>query len=300
MTLVSSPSHRRRGAASQLLQWGISQANTLNIPAYLEASPSGLRLYEKHGFNQVHEINIDSSPWGNPVARKNICMLKPAAAISTNSSTNIAIRPVSSQADFLPMAEIENLAFDASPLITLMSGPNVQTCHESRANQHIKSFTTDPSARYVKAVDTSTGAIVAWAKWTFFVDPDEPPKPWPEEWLDGANVELCTLFSRSIRQKRETAMKGKPYVLMGILVTQPAYRGRGIGSMLLRWGLEQAAEKGLECWIDASPMGSGLYKRFGWVAVDRLDFELSKYGGKEGEVDGVVCMVRQPVKKAAG
>ncbi|KAI9875480.1 MAG: hypothetical protein M1830_008422 [Pleopsidium flavum] len=305
-TLVTHPSHRGRGAASQLLQWGISQANTLHIPAYLEASPSGFPLYKKHGFVQLNSLNIDLSPWGNPIGRQTICMLKPAAAGSTtttnssSSSANITILPVTSEADFLPLAEIESLAFDNSPLLTLILGPNTQTTHSFRANQHFKSFTTNPSARYVKAVDTTTGAIVAWAKWLFFEDPDEPPQPEPQEWADGANVDLCKLFSVSKRQKRETAMKGKPYFLMDILVTRPTYGGRGIGSELLRWGLKQADEKGFECWIDASAMGLGLYKKFGWVEVDRVEFGLEKYGGKEGEVDGVGCMIRQPVKKVEG
>ena len=34
--------------------------------------------------------------------------------------------------------------------------------------------------------------------------------------------------------------------------------------MLIRWGLEQADQMGLEAYVEASPAGLPVYRRFGW------------------------------------
>ena len=63
---------------------------------------------------------------------------------------------------------------------------------------------------------------------------------------------------------------------------------------MLKWGLEIADEKEVECWIDASPMALGLHKRLRWVEVDHVDVDLGKYGGEEGKMDRTVCSIRKP------
>lgn len=164
-----------------------------------------------------------------------------------------------------------------------------------RASEHAHFFRTDIGARYVKATDTATDTIVAWARWNFYVDSVTADQTaWPKEWSESANVPLCEYFFGAMDAKRDKHMKGKAFFLMGILVTMPEYQGKGIGSSLLRWGLEVADEKGVECWIDASPMGVELYKRLGFVEVDYIDVELGAYGGAPGKVDRTVCLIRKP------
>lgn len=44
-------------------------------------------------------------------------------------------------------------------------------------------------------------------------------------------------------------MQGKVYMVLQALATDPEYQRRGIGSQLVRWGLEQADGEKLPCWI---------------------------------------------------
>lgn len=52
-----------------------------------------------------------------------------------------------------------------------------------------------------------------------------------------------------------------------ICFTDPAYRGRGAGSLMMGWGVRKADEMGLDSFVEASEIGSHLYKKFGFVTV---------------------------------
>lgn len=46
--------------------------------------------------------------------------------------------------------------------------------------------------------------------------------------------------------------------------------------------------------MDASPASLGLYKKLGWVEVGRLVVELEEWGGKVGEKEVTVNLIREP------
>ncbi|MCJ1359968.1 MAG: hypothetical protein MMC33_009971 [Icmadophila ericetorum] len=75
-TVITLPSHHRRGAATVLLKHAIDQGRQYNLPIYLTASPSGLPLYEKNGFKVVNEgVKIDLSSVGIAQPRFTTCMI---------------------------------------------------------------------------------------------------------------------------------------------------------------------------------------------------------------------------------
>lgn len=55
---------------------------------------------------------------------------------------------------------------------------------------------------------------------------------------------------------------------LDMLGTRPDYHRKGLGSMLLKWGLEKADRDRLEVYISASPQGRPLYERYGCVLFD--------------------------------
>jgi hypothetical protein len=60
--------------------------------------------------------------------------------------------------------------------------------------------------------------------------------------------------------------------------------------MLIRWGLEKAEEMKLPAYLEASKAGKPLYLKHGFKEIDRIEYDLSKFGG-EG-VDTVVNMLK--------
>ncbi|KAK3715829.1 hypothetical protein LTR37_006812 [Vermiconidia calcicola] len=141
----------------------------------------------------------------------------------------------------------------------------------------------DPECRFVKAVDDETGKIIAASEWTFALDPaesaekepvDSPPSNWP---IDG-NWELRRFFNLNLEKWVNEWLAGKPYIKLEILVTDPLFQGRGAGTALLAWGVEQA--DALECRIalESTPAGLSLYKRFGFWEADIIKADMKQFG----------------------
>lgn len=69
---------------------------------------------------------------------------------------------------------------------------------------------------------------------------------------------------------------------LSVLVVSPNYQRRGIGTMLLEDGLRGADEAGLQAILGASPDGISLYRRYGFVDFEVMDFKLWEYEGGDG------------------
>jgi ribosomal protein S18 acetylase RimI-like enzyme len=65
-----------------------------------------------------------------------------------------------------------------------------------------------------------------------------------------------------------------------VLATLPEYRGHGVGSALIKLGLDEGMNTGLnDFWLEASNDGHALYAKYGFQDVEPVLFDLEKYGG---------------------
>jgi hypothetical protein len=62
--------------------------------------------------------------------------------------------------------------------------------------------------------------------------------------------------------------------------------------MLLRWVTEQADAAGKKSYLESTPVAYPLYCKYGWVKVDEVVIDLSRFGGQEDIVMAV--MIREP------
>ena len=130
-----------------------------------------------------------------------------------------------------------------------------------------------PTAILVKAVSERSGEMVGYAKWEaptpemaseirdeLFMDSGRGTnRPIPEEGADlerreplGLNDDLAEESTESMVSVRDGYLKGRDVLKLVLLATIPEWRGKGVGSALLKWGLKVADKKGFPVWVDAS------------------------------------------------
>ena len=232
------------------------------------------------------------------------CMVLAAPHPDQAPSLPPLILPITTLEDYLEFANIANRAFDVYEISELAFGGSKGT-EESKLERAQKEFnmvaeSLKPENKdklghmYHKAVDPITGKTIGCSKWYFVYDPSmkhEPFGPWPPT----ANIELCEAHFGEINRLRERTMAKEKHVLMCVLIADPSAQRRGVGSALLREGLKIADEMGVRAWIDASPQGLGLYKKFGWEEVNTHTTDLKKWGGTTH--DTTVSLIRKPGAK---
>jgi hypothetical protein len=61
-----------------MIRWGLAKADELGLPAYLEASPAGYKLYARLGFQDVERLVFDLSKWGGQGESVVVLMIRPS------------------------------------------------------------------------------------------------------------------------------------------------------------------------------------------------------------------------------
>lgn len=77
--LHTDPAFQGRGAGGKLIEWGTKIADKLGLPAYLEASPKGHSVYQRHGFEDLEVFDLDLSKYGGTGIYKEPIMLREPA-----------------------------------------------------------------------------------------------------------------------------------------------------------------------------------------------------------------------------
>ncbi|BCR87273.1 GNAT family N-acetyltransferase [Aspergillus chevalieri] len=117
------------------------------------------------------------------------------------------------------------------------------------------------------------GEIAAFAIWKFpngqsrekqkEVGQEEEEDRWPQS----SDPTLCQRFFGGMAAKRGEYMGLKPHYYLDMLGTHPSYNGKGIASMLLKWGLDRADNDKVPVFLSASPAGKPVYERRGFRVV---------------------------------
>lgn len=165
---------------------------------------------------------------------------------------------------------------------------------------------------WMKVIDTDLpasdelGGMVSAAHWHFYTrerstaELDAESKndaEDEEETPPGLNRAFADQFFADIEKYRRDIMGGQPYILLHMLVVRPSHQRRGIGSMHLTWGAEQADKLGgLPLYLESSPMGRRLYERHGFEQVCELPSDARAHGHEKDLPH--VCMLR-PGKKGS-
>lgn len=80
--------------------------------------------------------------------------------------------------------------------------------------------------------------------------------------------------------------------VLSLFFVHPDFQRRGIGTLLLQWGLKKADELKAKLWLSSTPQAVTTYEKNGWKVVQRYDVDLGKYRGFG--IYSRAWMLRQP------
>ena len=69
--------------------------------------------------------------------------------------------------------------------------------------------------------------------------------------------------------------------VLACLITRLGHRRRGVGTLLVKWGIEQAEKDGLPAYVEASPLGLPVYRKCGMeIAAEPFVIDLRHMGAQ--------------------
>ncbi|KAL1843826.1 hypothetical protein VTJ49DRAFT_7177 [Mycothermus thermophilus] len=132
----------------------------------------------------------------------------------------------------------------------------------------------------------TSGEVVAFAKWRLQAEP-LPEEEWKKDQFEcttevfgeGCDITVINAFIGEMTRMSQRLAKGEAALYLGILACTPSRQRLGAGSALMKWGVDLADRLGLPAWVEASPIGYGLYRKFGYQDVDVLDLNITEKWG---------------------
>lgn len=180
-----------------------------------------------------------------------------------------------------------------------------------------------PHLLILKAVDPETKQITAMAVWQ---KKGYRLSPQPDDMFAAGGIILKRtlassedgMSSQSVRQSLNDYIqtqferflaswsRDSKHLYLALLMTDPDFQRRGIGTAMLDWGHKYADEAGIPAFLVASPVGHPLYQHVGWKDVDTpLQIDMSKWvaGAQGGDMGWGVYkfyyMLRMPKTAAS-
>jgi GNAT superfamily N-acetyltransferase len=204
--------------------------------------------------------------------------------------------------DFDQMVPLTFRAFEGDPLLPVFFGHESPTTHQHvkdgwakglKETSDIWTTVVDLDAEEVavgeipvrwEKVTTKQKRIVGACNWrvypTYIPPKEEEKRGIDEEYAylptHQERVDAARLVPEYMANRREEC--NEPHVLCYMLFVDPDYQGKGVGKMLMRWGMEVADSLMLPVWLESSQKGLALYKGIGFEETSRKVWETESFG----------------------
>uniref|UniRef100_V5GUJ8 N-acetyltransferase domain-containing protein n=2 Tax=Kalmanozyma brasiliensis (strain GHG001) TaxID=1365824 RepID=V5GUJ8_KALBG len=142
---------------------------------------------------------------------------------------------------------------------------------------------------------SEAGVMAGFAIWRA-ISPITPPESVETNKTEKEQPSLFNRFFAQMNRTRDATMEGKRYWFLKLLIIDPSFQRKGLGSKLVNWGTSRADEEGVCAWLESSPMGKGAYLKAGFrvLGMDRVDEPKAQKGYVEWPY-----MIHEPKGKEA-
>ncbi|XRM47639.1 hypothetical protein ABZX51_010608 [Aspergillus tubingensis] len=167
-----------------------------------------------------------------------------------------------------------------------------------------------PEVHVVVAVDDDSGKVIGYSRWQFPKDYETSVVELSSEGLDalsahddgkaypeGLNMEAYQAFKELLADLQRAHFE-EGDIMLEFLATLPEAQGNGVGTALLKWGIERADARNARVYLEATKDGYPLYWKHGWRDLQVAGLDFTKYGGTGSQE--WVAMRRDRRKPVAG
>lgn len=208
--------------------------------------------------------------------------------------TSIHVEPASRE-DMPQCVRIMNAAFAFVPVIRLVHGDEtpdnvarIGEAHWQAQDYHNTRFPSAPVC--VKCVQTTTtpgggGAtetkIVGYGEWYIYDRARTREELHTPNYIESfawvprdEDRAACVAFGAPGNAVRRRTMGTAPYGQVRFLCVDPAHQKQGVGSAIMRWGMDRCGELGVPAYLESSDQGAAMYERLGFVRMETLEGEV--------------------------
>lgn len=236
-----------------------------------EAGRYVVRSIERSEIGRVAEIQYDA--FNDPTNQTHDEM----SEILGSEVDPEAGRPLSREETIAKRIKSETELFDKNTYIYIgayLLPPNSSSSSDDVA-KGVSEETADLSSSSLPAGSTLAGFGV-WQKVT-----PSTPSEWAEKQRQAeAEPTLLNRFFAQMIKTREETMHNQSYYFLKLLCIHPHHQRKGIGSLLVKWGVQKANLLKQSAWLESSPMGKGTYLKAGFkvLGLDRVPEPRAKNG----------------------
>ncbi|KAI9744830.1 MAG: hypothetical protein M1818_001755 [Claussenomyces sp. TS43310] len=184
-----------------------------------------------------------------------------------------SLHKVTADAEFGPIVAVEHEAYSKpyNGLWAILKGPSQEDFCARQLSWH----KSDPSSHWLYVTDEGSKEVVGAAGWNIHeTNPYANGAPvilanwWPEGNLKEISDQILAGFF-SARPSRTS----KAHFLLNYCFVKSTHRHRGVASLLMKWGTETADEMGLECFVESTEDGRGLYEAHGFKIYGEINLD---------------------------
>ncbi|KAK2743764.1 hypothetical protein FQN57_004701 [Myotisia sp. PD_48] len=182
------------------------------------------------------------------------------------------------ESDWDQLLQVQFRSFAQEQFCHLVRGENTASNREICRNQYLSSNSNDIWVKVIDADDKPTEATqessppntnllgAACYRVNPFYSPTQNIELDPESfvWLDDPEErQVAVAMLHDVLDRGQRFIKG-PHIQLFILFVEPEHQKKGIGSMLLQWGIDLANHMMLPLWVEASTAARSLYMSHGF------------------------------------
>ncbi|UNI21267.1 hypothetical protein JDV02_007272 [Purpureocillium takamizusanense] len=167
--------------------------------------------------------------------------------------------------------------FPRAPPVCVKCVATVVPQQQQQQQQLLQHLDDDPAVTATTVNGSIQGdvqdKIVGYAEWFIYdrarTAADDSSEPFMSRfsWMQETDPEgraRCLAFVRPGNEARRRRMGGRPHGQLKFMCVDGAHRRQGVGSAVVRWGMDRCAELGVPAYLEASVEGMELYRRMGF------------------------------------